>query len=156
ALLLSRFVRAVLDDEVLPRVHLGRGVPYAISTTAGYGILVFGFFAALSAAGVPFSRLAIIVGGPGVGVGFGLPNIVNNFVSGATLLYERAIEIGDLIQMDELLGRVKRIGLRSSTILTPAGAEVIVPNANLISMQIVNWTLSDRRRRFEIAVGVAY
>src|SRR5262249_7195935 len=66
------------------------------------------------------------------------------------------IQIGDLIQVDQLVGRVKRIGLRSSTILTATGAEVIVPNANLISVQLTNWTLSDRRRRFEVAVGVAY
>jgi small-conductance mechanosensitive channel len=96
------------------------------------------------------------VGAFGVGIGFGLQNVVNNFVSGLILLYERPIQVGDVLQVGALQGRVRRIGIRSSTLSTFDGAEVIVPNANLIATDVVNWTLSDRIRRVDIAVGASY
>ena len=92
----------------------------------------------------------------GVGIGFGLQDIVKNFISGLILIFERPIQIGDAVQVEELSGRVKHIGIRSSTIKTWEGAEVIVPNGNLISNKLVNWTLSDQLRRIDIKVGVAY
>jgi small-conductance mechanosensitive channel len=154
--LLSRVLRTVLEEDVFSRLPVRRGLPYAISTIASYTVLVLGFLVALAAAGAPFGRITILVGGLGVGIGFGLQNVVNNFVSGIILLFERPIQIGDTVQMGELMGNVKRIGLRSSTIHTWEGAEVIVPNANLVAEQLVNWTLSDRRRRIDLPVGVAY
>jgi small-conductance mechanosensitive channel len=92
----------------------------------------------------------------GVGVGFGLQNVVNNFVSGLILLFERPIQVGDSVQLGTLTGEVKRIGIRSSTVRTFDGAEVIVPNANLVSDQVTNWTLSDRMRRIDLDIGIAY
>jgi small-conductance mechanosensitive channel len=89
-------------------------------------------------------------------VGFGLQNIVNNFVSGLILLFERPIRIGDTVEMNGIVGRVRRIGARSSTIHTFQDAEVIVPNSDLISKEVINWTLSSLRRRVDIPVGVAY
>lgn len=156
AVYLSRFVRYVLDEDVLTRIALPRGVPYAISTTTFYVVLLFGFFAALAAGGFDLSRFTLLAGALGVGIGFGLQNVVNNFVSGLILLFERPINTGDTIQVGELLGEVRRIGIRSSTVRTWEGAEVIVPNANLISDQVVNWTLSDRLRRIDVDVGVTY
>jgi len=103
-----------------------------------------------------FSRVALFAGAFSVGIGFGLQNVVNNFVSGLILLFERPIQIGDMVEVGGLLGEVRRIGARSSTVRTVDGAEVIVPNSNLISEQVVNWTLSDRRRRIIVDVGVAY
>jgi small-conductance mechanosensitive channel len=91
-----------------------------------------------------------------VGIGFGLQNVVNNFVSGLILLFERPIQVGDTIEVGGLTGEVRHIGPRSSTVRTADGAEVIVPNAMLVSDQVVNWTLSDRRRRVTVEVGVAY
>jgi small-conductance mechanosensitive channel len=91
-----------------------------------------------------------------VGIGFGLQNIVNNFVSGLVLAFERPIQVGDVIQMGSVSGHVRKIGLRSSTIRVFDGSEVIVPNANLISNEVTNWTLSDRLRRLELSVGVEY
>jgi potassium-dependent mechanosensitive channel len=152
----ARAVRLLLEEDVLPRVRLGRGIPYAIASTAQYGLLLVGFVLALGAAGVDFSRVTLLAGAFGVGIGFGLQNVVNNFVSGLILLYERPIQVGDTVQVGELLGRVQRIGIRSSTVRTWQGAEVIVPNGNLISQEVVNWTLSDRQRRIELPVGVAY
>ncbi len=156
SILLARFIRFVLGEEVLPRMILPRGVPAAISFTAYYLILVFGFLLALSAAGFELSQFAILAGALGIGIGFGLQNLVNNFVSGLILIFERPIKLGDTIEFSSLRGQVLRIGIRSSTIRTWEGAEVIVPNGNLISSEVINWTLSDRKRRLKVSVGVAY
>jgi small-conductance mechanosensitive channel len=91
-----------------------------------------------------------------VGIGFGLQNIFNNLVSGLILLFERPIQLGDTVQVGQLTGNVKSIGLRSSNVTTFEGAEVIVPNGQLVSNEVINWTLSDQKRRLEITVGVAY
>ncbi|MFC2164582.1 mechanosensitive ion channel domain-containing protein [Acidobacteriota bacterium] len=156
SILLARFIRFVLGEDVLPRLTLPRGVPGAISFVAYYFILIVGFLFALSAAGVEWSRFALLAGALGIGIGFGLQNLVNNFISGLILIFEHPIKIGDMIEFGSQRGRVLRIGIRSSTILNWEGAEVIVPNGNLISGEVVNWTLSDRRRRLCITVGVAY
>jgi small-conductance mechanosensitive channel len=156
AFLVSRFIRFVLQEDVFPRVVMRRGVSNAVSTTVHYAILIFGFLLALAAAGFDLSRVTLLAGAFGVGIGFGLQNVVNNFVSGLILLFERPIQVGDTIEVQGLLGDVRRIGPRSSTVRTFDGAEVIVPNGMLISDQVINWTLSDRRRRVVVGVGVAY
>ncbi len=154
--LLARVVCFFLDEEFLPRLHLQRGLPYAISTVVRYVILLSGFSLALVAAGLDLSKATLLAGAFGVGIGFGLQNVVNNFVSGLILLFERPIQVGDTVEVESLMGEVTRIGIRASTVATFQGAEVIVPNGDLISKQVVNWTLSNRRRRVEIDVGVAY
>jgi small-conductance mechanosensitive channel len=156
AFLLSRFVRFALEEDMYPRLPMGRGLPYAISSLLHYLILLLGFTVAISAFGLDLNRLTVLTGAFGVGVGFGLQTIVNNFVSGVILLVERPIQVGDAIQMTDLDGEVRRIGIRSTTVHTWRGAEVIVPNATLISGNLVNWTLSDRTRRLELPIGVAY
>jgi small-conductance mechanosensitive channel len=153
---LSRVVRFVLMEDVFSRVSTARGIPHAVSASAHYVILLGGFMLALAAAGIDFSRFALLAGAFGVGIGFGLQNVVNNFVSGLILLYERPVQVGDAIDMGDLIGEVKRIGIRSSTVRTFAGAEVIVPNADLISQRVINWTLSDKIRRIDVAIGVRY
>ncbi len=152
----SSMLRFVLEEDVYPRLPLERGMPNAISTFLHYALLLAGFSIALGAAGLDLSRVSLLAGALGVGVGFGLQNVVNNFVSGLILLFERPVNVGDTVQAGALTGEVTRIGVRSSTIRTVEGADVIVPNANLISDQVVNWTLSDRRRRVDVSVGVAY
>jgi small-conductance mechanosensitive channel len=153
---ISRLVRAVLEEDVFPRLQMQRGIPYAISTFAGYAVLTVGFLLALVAAGIDFGRVALFASALGVGIGLGLQDVVKNLVSGAILLFERPIQIGDAVQLGELLGVVQRIGLRSSTVRTMDGAEVIIPNGQLVAEPIVNWTLSDRRRRITLPVGAAY
>jgi small-conductance mechanosensitive channel len=118
--------------------------------------LVLVFVAALTNAGIDLNRFTLITGALGVGVGFGLQNVVNNFVSGLVLLLERPIHNGDLVEIGGVTGTVRRIGARSSTVLTAQGAEVIIPNSNLLSNQVINWTLGSPWRRTEINVGVAY
>ncbi|NHZ73275.1 MAG: mechanosensitive ion channel [Nitrospirae bacterium] len=154
--LLARIITLLLDEEFLPRLPLQRGIPYAISTLARYVILLSGFALALVAAGLDLSKATFLAGAFGIGIGFGLQNVVNNFVSGLILLFERPVQVGDAIEVGTLLGEVTDIGIRASTVRTFQGAEVIVPNGNLISKEVVNWTLSNRRRRVEILIGVAY
>ena len=155
-LMLSRFIRFLLETDVFPRVSLPRGVPATISMLVNYTVLGLAFVMAVAAAGFQLDRLALIVGALSVGIGFGLQNIVNNFVSGLILAFERPVQSGDTVEFGTMFGQVSRIGVRSSTVRTFDGAEVIVPNANLISNEVTNWTLSDQRRRIEILVGVAY
>jgi len=153
---LSQIIRAIFHEDIFPRMRLPLGVPYAASAAMHYAILMVGFFIAIMAAGVDMNRFAILGGAVGVGVGFGLQNIVNNFVSGLILLFERPIKIGDRIELETILGDVQRIGIRSSTVRTYDGAEVIVPNSDLIANKLTNWTLSDHRRRIIVPIGVKY
>ena len=153
---LSRFIRFVLEEDVYPRLHLARGLPYAFSTILHYMLLVIGVLIALAAAGLDLDRFALLVGAFGVGIGFGLQNVVNNFISGLILLFERPIQVGDTVEVGSLTGEVRRIGIRSSTVRTGEGAEVIVPNAKLIAEAVTNWTLSDRMRRIDLPIAVPY
>jgi small-conductance mechanosensitive channel len=154
--LISRGVRILLEEDVFPRMRLSRGIPVMITTTVYYAILLFGFFLALGLAGVDLNRFTLLAGAFGVGIGFGLQNIVNNFLSGLILLFERPMHPGDTIEVGGVSGIVKNIGIRSSTITTADGADAIIPNATLLSEKLMNWTLSDPWRRIEISIGVAY
>jgi small-conductance mechanosensitive channel len=144
----------VLEEDVYSRMTLPRGVPYALSTLTRYGLLLAGFLLALGTLGLDLTRLTVLVSAFGLGLGFGLQQIMNNFVSGLILLFERPVQVGDSIQLGDLGGDVLRIGIRSSTLRTPQGAEVIVPNSKMIEDKVTNWTLSDRQRRIELDVGV--
>jgi small-conductance mechanosensitive channel len=152
----SRVVVFMLEEDVYPRMQLARGIPYALSTMIRYGLLLAGFFAALATLGLDLTRLTVLVSAFGLGLGFGMQQIINNFVSGLILLFERPVQVGDLVEMKELNGEVLRIGIRSSQIRTAEGAEVIIPNSDLIQNRVTNWTLSDRRRRVSLGIGVAY
>jgi small-conductance mechanosensitive channel len=156
--LLARFVNFVLEEDVFPRTRLARGVPYAVSSLLRYTMIFLGFMLALAAAGIELGNLTVIAGGLGVGIGFGLQNVTNNFVSGLILLFERPVQVGDVVQImsQNLWGEIRRIGIRASVVHTFDGAEVVVPNGHLISDSVTNWTLSDRRRRIEVNVGVEY
>jgi small-conductance mechanosensitive channel len=151
--LVSRCVRFVLNEEVFPHARLKRGLPYAISQTLHYVILVAGFFVAMAALGLDMTKFTILAGAFTVGVGFGLQNIFNNFVSGLILLYERPVQVGDLIQMDDATGVVERIGIRASIVRTSSGSEIIVPNGKLISERLVNWTFSERQRGIDVQIS---
>ena len=115
-----------------------------------------GFLLAVAASDFPLEKLTIIISAFGVGIGFGLQNIVNNLVSGLILAFEKPIQIGDIIEVDGASGTMKEIGIRSSKILTGDGSEVIIPNGDLISHQVVNWTLSNSNRQIELMINTAY
>lgn len=152
----ARTIRVVLNDEVLTRMPLPRGVGNSIASLTYYSVLLFGLGVALSAAGFKTSQLAIVFGALGVGIGFGLQNVVNNFVSGLILMFERPIQPGDVVDIGDTSGSVREIGMRATRIKTFDGADVMVPNGALLSEKLTNWTLLDRNRRIEIKLGVAY
>jgi small-conductance mechanosensitive channel len=154
--MLSAIIRFVLEEEAYPRLAPDRVLPYAVSALVHYTLLLIGFLVGMAVLGVDLTKITIVAGALGVGIGFGLQGIVNNFVSGLVVLYERKINVGDAVQIGDLGGQVQQLGIRACTVRTWEGAEVIVPNASLISEKVANWTLSDRRRRVDFAVGVAY
>jgi potassium efflux system protein len=148
----ARLTRFILYEDVFSRVRLAKGVPQTLSSLIQYGIVIVGFSLALVALGIDFSKLTILLGALGVGVGFGLQNVVSNVASGLVLLFERTIRIGDAIEVGAIEGEVQAIGVRASTVRVWEGAEVIVPNAELVSQVVTNWTLSDRRARLAVSV----
>jgi len=156
AVRVARIVRLVLDEDVVLRLQLSEGTAQVTSISAYYAMLLFGFGCTLAAAGIQLDRLTVLAGALGVGIGFGLQNVVQNFVAGLLLLFGGPIKIRDKIQVGDLTGEVLSIGFRSSTVRTPQGAEVIVPNSKLITDQVINWTMSDRKRRLEIPISVEH
>jgi potassium-dependent mechanosensitive channel len=153
--LVSRFLRFLLEGDVYHHWKLERGIPQAISTMVHYAVLLIGFFIALGALGVDLTKVTILAGAFTVGVGFGLQTVINNFVCGLILLFERPIKVGDVVQIDADIGEVRRIGIRACVIRTVDGSEVIVPNGTIISNKVTNWTFSDRFRAVEVPVNVA-
>jgi small-conductance mechanosensitive channel len=156
AYLLSAFIRFVLEEDVYPRTRIATGQSYALSSILNYAVLAIGFVTALGVLGMDLTKMTVLASAFGVGLGFGMQSVVNNFVSGLILLFERPIHVGDTVQVGSLQGRVRRIGIRASIVRTAQGAEIIVPNAQLITEQVTNWTLSDQLRRLDLPVGVNY
>ena len=155
AFALSRFLRFLLEEDVYSHWHLARGIPQAVSTMVHYALLLLGFFVGLAVLGVDLTKVTILAGAFTVGVGFGLQTVINNFVCGLILLFERPIKVGDIIQIDADVGEVRRIGIRACIIHTTDGSEIIVPNGSIIANKVTNWTLSDRYRAIEVPVTVA-
>ena len=154
---LSTSLRFLLREELLKRVSMKRGIPELISTSLHYLLLLLVFLFAVNAGGLALNKFTVITGALGVGVGFGLQNIINNFVSGLILQFERPIRVGDVVEVQSgVTGTVSRIGIRASTVQTFQGAEIIIPNATFVSGNVINWTLSESRRRLDLPVGVAY
>lgn len=149
-------VRRLLREELPGHSKLPRGVGNSIASLSYYALLILGLLVGLSAAGFKVSQLMLVFGALGVGIGFGLQNVVNNFVSGVVLMFERPIQPGDVIDAAGISGTVRDIRLRATTIRTFDGADAVVPNGLLLSGNLTNWTMYDRSRRFDITVGVAY
>jgi small-conductance mechanosensitive channel len=152
----SSAVQVLLLEEIFPKRHVEPGVGLAISRLIQYVLILIGFLLALIALGFTFTNLAILGGAIGVGIGFGLQSIVNNFASGIILLFERPIRVGDMIQLGDLPCTVKKMGLRSTVVQSRDDADIVIPNSDLVTNQVTNWTLSGRSMRLRIQVGVAY
>ena len=155
-LFLSRFLRFLLKEEVYDRFHLARGPAYAVSTLVHYVVLLVGFYIAIAALGADMTKFAILAGAVGVGAGFGLQNIFNNFFSGLILLFERPVQVGDLIQVGDQTGVVRRIGIRASIIALDDKSQLIIPNGQLISDKVTNRTFSSLQKRMELTIRTAY
>ena len=155
-LFISWLTQCVLNEEVYPRKKVERGVGISINRLIHYAFIVVGVALAFSTLGIGMQNLTVIIGAFGIGIGFGLQNIVNNFASGLILLFERSIKVGDVVQVGGEWGLIKNLGLRATVVETFDRSELIVPNSDLVSSQVTNWTLTDRQVRLIAAVGVAY
>ena len=151
-----RWIRGQLESRWLLRTRMERGAREAVATSFGYAGIAAVIMLSLSMAGIDFSNLAIIAGALSVGIGFGLQNVVNNFISGLIMLFERPVKTGDWIVVGTTEGYVRRISIRTTTIETFDRSEVIVPNSELISNQVTNWMHNNNYGRFKVPVGVAY
>ena len=152
----TRWVQRVLEARVFPQTRLDAGMRNSLKTTVGYAGLLVAVAAGISTAGIDLSNLAIIAGALSVGIGFGLQNAVNNFVSGLILLVERPVKVGDWIVIGEHQGYVQRINVRATEIQTFQRSSVIIPNSELLSSALVNWTHKDAVARIDVPVGVSY
>jgi small-conductance mechanosensitive channel len=121
-----------------------------------YTIIAFGIYLALHSIGLDMNKFGFLVGALGIGIGFGLQNVVLNFIAGLILTFENPIHIGDVIEVDQYMGRVTEIGARATKVLTWDGSEVIVPNGLLISNKVVNWTLTNQKRRLTISIKTPF
>jgi len=155
-LTLGGWFRRRMDVAWLKHTRLDRGAREATVTITGYVVMTIAVITGLSIAGFNFQSIALIAGALSVGIGFGLQNIVNNFISGLILLFERPIKTGDWVMVGNTEGYVKRIRIRSTEIQTFDRADVIVPNSELIASQVTNWMLHDTHGRTRIPIGVAY
>ena len=153
---LSWLLQTILDKQLFDRHQSDRGVRDAVKKLLHYSLVLIGFLLALGVIGFELKSLMVLIGAFGIGIGFGLQDIVNNFLSGIILLFERPIKVGDGVLIDGDYGTVLRIGLRSTVVETLDHAELIVPNSQMISQKVTNWTLSTRRVRLVVLVGVAY
>ncbi len=153
---LTAKLRKWIVYKLLSRSKIDLGVRIAVGTIVRYIILVIGFIIILQTVGIDLSALTILAGALGVGIGFGLQNVTNNFVSGIIILFERPIKVGDRIELGDVSGDVVRISMRSTTIVTNDNISIIVPNSDFISSKVINWSHTDRNIRFNFPVGVSY
>ena len=152
----ARLGRGFVTKRVLARTSIDPGLQYAIEVGTGYLIFVLGMVIGLQSVGLNLSSLAFLTGIVGVGVGFGLQNIVNNFVSGLILLVERPVKVGDRVEVGDLIGDIVRIAARSTWVRTNDNVVIIVPNSDFITNRVTNWTANDRRVRIKVPLGVSY
>ncbi|MBN1446467.1 MAG: mechanosensitive ion channel, partial [Bacteroidetes bacterium] len=136
------------------RIELGKRI--AVGSFIRYVVLTIGFVIILQTAGIDLSTLTILLGALGVGIGFGLQTITNNFVSGLIIFLERPIKVGDRIEVGDIAGNVMSVSMRATEILTNDNISIIVPNSEFISATVINWSHSDRSVRFNIPIAVSY
>ena len=152
----SILLRRILLVRLLRRTPLDASLQDALARIGGYLALAIALLVGLSTIGIDLTSLTVLAGALGVGIGFGLQNIVENFVSGLILLAERPIRVGDRVEVGDVAGQVVSIGARSTTILTNDNVAIIVPNSQFVTERVVNWTHGGGRVRYRVEVGVAY
>jgi len=155
-LLFSGFIRAWLDYKIYPSVGVDEGLGYAINTFLRYLLLVVGLLTSLNSVGLDLRVLMVFAGALGIGLGLGLQNLFANVAAGFGLVFGRLIRKGDWIQVGDKVGLVLEVNLRSTKVRTPDNVECLVPNLDLTSQTIVNYTLSDPLVRVHVPVGVSY
>lgn len=152
----TRRLQRALDERVFPQTRLDPGLRHSLKAALGYGGLLIGGLLAVATLGLNLTNIALVAGALSVGIGFGLQSIVNNFVSGLILLVERPIKVGDWVVVGDQQGIIKRINVRATELQTFQRASILIPNSQLISGAVTNWTYKDKMARIDIPVGVAY
>jgi small-conductance mechanosensitive channel len=152
----ERLLRHKFTMKVLKRTAFDAALQYAIARISGYIVMLIGFYIALTAVGINLNSLAVVAGAVGIGIGFGLQNIVQNFIAGIIILAERPIALGDRVEVGTVAGTVSKIDLRSTEIVTNDNISIIVPNSNFLTNPVTNWSHGDPRVQMRIPIGVAY
>lgn len=153
---ISEWVRRFLVRQVLKKSQITTGTKESIGTMVKYLIILGGIFSILQTNGIDLSAFGVLAGAIGVGIGFGLQNITNNFISGLIILFEQPIKIGDRIEVGDVNGDVIKISARATTVITNDNISVIVPNSQFIDSPVINWSHNEYRVRFNFPVGVSY
>ncbi|HZL08922.1 MAG TPA: mechanosensitive ion channel domain-containing protein [Prolixibacteraceae bacterium] len=153
---ISSKIRRLLVKKIFPRYDLDIGVSQSIATIIRYILVIIGLVIIFQTTGIDLSAIGLLIGALGVGIGFGLQNITNNFISGIIILFERPIKVGDRIEIDKLAGNIVDISARATTIITNDNIAVIVPNSDFINSRVINWSHNNRRIRLNFPVGVSY
>lgn len=153
---LSTFVKNLLVKKILTRYNMNIGVRQSVGTIVRYSILFLGLFIIIQSTGIDLSTLGLLAGALGVGIGFGLQNITNNFISGIIIMFERPVKIGDRIEVGDIVGNVVNISGRATTIITNDNIAVIIPNSEFIGSKVINWSLNERNIRLNIPVSISY
>ncbi len=156
AILLSRFVRAILVLRVFPALEVDVGVAYAVQTLVNYAMVVVGFFIALVTLGVNLSAMTVVIASLGVGIGFGLQTLTENLISGFILLFGRSVKKGDVVSVGDAYGQVHAVGARSVLIRTSDNYDMLIPSKEIVGGRIINWSYSDTLIRLRVPVGVTY
>ncbi len=149
-------LKSLLVKRILINTQLEKGVRAGIGTATKLTILLIGSIVIVQSAGIDLSALSLLAGALGVGIGFGLQNITDNFISGIIILLEKPIKVGDRIEVGSIAGDVMKISVRATTVQTNDNISIIVPNSEFISQRVINWSHNDRNIRFRFAVGVSY
>jgi small-conductance mechanosensitive channel len=152
----SKRLSNLLVSRILSRYIKDPGIEASIGTIFRYSLIVIGFITIFQTVGFDLSTLSLLAGALGVGIGFGLQNITNNFISGIIILFERPIKVGDRIEVGNINGDVQSISMRSTTVVTNDNISVIVPNSEFINSRVINWSHNDSIVRFKIPIGVSY
>ena len=155
-LFLSEWIKKLLVNKVLKRYQIEKGTRQSVGTIVKYVIVIAGIFSILQTNGIDLSAFGILAGALGVGIGFGLQNITNNFISGLIILFEQPIKVGDRIEVGDISGDVIKISARSTTVVTNDNISVIIPNSKFIDDQVINWSHNEHKVRFNFPVGVSY
>jgi len=156
-IVLERLLRRYLMRRVLSRTGMDESMQYTVSRVVGYLVLVTGFYVALLTVGIELGSLAVVAGAFGLGLGFGLQNVISNFISGIIILFERSLKVGDFVELESgVAGEVCEINMRSTWIVTNDNIDILVPNSEFVNGRVINWTLKEACRRVRVPFGVAY
>jgi len=149
-------IKRLLINRIFPRYNLDKSISMSIATLTRYALIILGLIIIVQAAGIDLSTLSILIGALGIGIGLGLQNITNNFISGLIILFERPVKVGDRVEVGKVTGNIIKISARATTIVTNDNISIIVPNSDLINKEVINWSVNDHTIRCNFPVRVSY